>query len=182
MDVLPSVISPALERLSFAPVCGREGLELHWEPQCDSCQKRKGLVGTLEWTAHGDEISQYVMQEPARIHEQQPHVVGDLKFLLSPAIKLYENWNILRNRAGFCCRSPPAQTPTGSSAMSLFLTSEIPRQLNTKQPENQWEGEHIGPFSSHKKVKGEGVQLHSLTGTSKSTNGGNSSFVVFFSP
>lgn len=49
------------------------------------------MVGTLEWTAHGDEISQYVMQEPAGIHEQQPHAVDDLKFLLSPAIKLYEN-------------------------------------------------------------------------------------------
>lgn len=44
-----------------------------------------------KWTSHRDEISKYVMQEPVRICEQQPYEVDDLKFLLSPAIKLYEN-------------------------------------------------------------------------------------------
>lgn len=45
----------------------------------------------LQWTAPRDEISKYVMQEPARIYEQQPYEVDELKFLLSPAIKLDEN-------------------------------------------------------------------------------------------
>ena len=49
------------------------------------------MTEILKWTAHGDEISKYVMQEPARIYQQQPYEVDDLKFLLSPAIKLYEN-------------------------------------------------------------------------------------------
>ena len=49
------------------------------------------MTEILKRTARGDEISKYVMQEPARIHEQQPYEVDDLKFLLSPAIKLYEN-------------------------------------------------------------------------------------------
>jgi len=45
----------------------------------------------LKRTAHGEELSKDVLQEPARIYEQQPYEVDDLKFLLSPAIKLYEN-------------------------------------------------------------------------------------------
>lgn len=49
------------------------------------------MTEILKRTAHGDEISKYVMREPARISEQQPYEVDDLKFLLSPAIKLYEN-------------------------------------------------------------------------------------------
>lgn len=71
--------------------------EKHWS-YTESCsvtavrrERDCWMVGILEWTAHGDEISQYVLQEPARIYEQQPHAVDDLKFLLSPAIKLYEN-------------------------------------------------------------------------------------------
>lgn len=91
MDVLPSP-----KHWRDLPLLQSVG-EKHWS-STESCsvtavrrERDCRMVGILEWTAHGDEISQYVLQEPARIYEQQPHAVDDLKFLLSPAIKLYEN-------------------------------------------------------------------------------------------
>lgn len=144
---------PSTGETPFATVRGRKALELHWELQCDSCQKRKGLSdggnsgmdSTWRWDFP-------ICSAGASKNLWTAATCGWWSQI--PAVscnKIVWKLNILRNRAGFCCRFPPAQTPTGSSATGLFLTSEIPRQLNTKQPGNQWEGEHSGPFPSHKK-------------------------------
>lgn len=67
---------------------GRKGLSCS---EISSATAVKGERGFCTMEAHRDATSKYVIQEPARNGEQQPYEVDDLKFLLSPAMKLYEN-------------------------------------------------------------------------------------------
>lgn len=93
MGGVSSAVSRGLETLLCSQSLGAGGLSCAESRDVAAVRRERdfGMTEILKWTARGDEISKYVMQEPARIYEQQPYEVDDLKFLLPPVIKLYEN-------------------------------------------------------------------------------------------
>mgnify|MGYP001858587476 CR=1 FL=1 len=91
MGALPS--PKGWRDLPLLTAMGRKGLSCFKISSATAVKGERGFC-TMEvqkCTVHRDAISKYVIQEPARTGEQQPYEVDDLKFLLSPAIKLYEN-------------------------------------------------------------------------------------------